>query len=186
MWELSCAGLAEQCGSVNDAGNLAETLVVLLSEEPIDTHTAMRVHQVGVNLSDLLLASSVLLAGLLPHGLLNDPYLPFRLWLQYAVHMDDLSRTDEPTSSLSVTGMDQVMQSMMVHTPSSVQWLQVCGFSHPPPHCQLQSTPRTPTRYHMPKSCITHCDVGAYGSSSDLGDIRGIPTDVTRARRTPG
>lgn len=99
--------------------------MLLLSEECINRQTMKILQQNRLDVVDLLLAACVLLADLFHHALCDDQYIIFRVWLRYAVHVDDVAPSEDPESAVSLTGMDRVMQSMMLHTPHAIHWLQV-------------------------------------------------------------
>lgn len=125
-WQLSRAGNADDSEVASAHGNVALRVALLLSEDPIGSDTAWALQQLGVDLAEILLAVCLLLAEQFANGPGNDQFCMFRPWLQYAVLMDDLQPSELPTSPAMTTGMDRIMQCMMLYAPRSLPWLQVC------------------------------------------------------------
>lgn len=170
-WELCRRGLAAECSRTGEAGSLAEEVVLLLSEESINRHTMKILQRNGLDVAELLLAACVLLADLFHHALFDDHYIIFRVWLRYAVHVDDFAPSEDPTSTVSLTGMDRVMQSMMLHTPHSIRWLQVRS-----PLPLVPSNPSTTPLESCGNCCIfhEHSPVGAPDRSGDISHLQRV------------
>lgn len=126
LWAFSSVGLSAHCSSEFGPDCHAENVTLLLSEEVIDECTATVIQQNGAGLVDLLLAACVLLADLLPYSSNLDRGFGAGVLLQYAALVDDFAPTSDPQNPWYLTGMDRVMQCLMMHVPHSLTWLQVC------------------------------------------------------------
>eukprot|EP00892_Ulva_mutabilis_P009333 jgi/Ulvmu1/6772/UM030_0110.1 len=122
IWQLCSVRLSEHFATQLRTLFWHEPLASLLAEATVNEQTVERIEENGVAVVDLMLAACVLLAATLPHS--SDRSLVLRAWFQYAVHADNCAPATDSSSPVCLTGMDRVMQCLMMHVPESLTWMQ--------------------------------------------------------------